>query len=319
MFPESTDERVLAAVEILSHKGIVNPILVGDKDKIHDAGQNAGIETDAFNICDNSGRDRIDRYAQEYARTRDIKPAVARKLVKKPLAMAGMMVRTNDADGMVAGCVHATATVLQNAAMTIGLSDGISGPSSIFLMQLPDSCAYPEKNSRILVFADAAVAVDPDAQNLSGIGVLAGRNAGTLLGIEPRIAFLSFSTKGSASHEKVDKVKEAVALAQHTAPELHIDGELQADTAIVTRVANKKAPQSPVAGNANVLIFPDLNAGNIAYKLVQYLAGATAIGPILQGFQKPVNDLSRGATVDDVVNVSAITAVQAGTYDSQDA
>jgi phosphate acetyltransferase len=186
-------------------------------------------------------------------------------------------------------------------------------------MQLPKSCTYAEKNSRILVFADAAVAVDPDAQSLAEIGVLAGRNAGALLGIEPGIAFLCFSTKGSASHEKVDKVKQAVALAQHTAPELHIDGELQADAAIVTRVANKKAPQSPVAGNANVLIFPDLNAGNIAYKLVQYLAGATAIGPILQGFQKPVNDLSRGATVDDIVNVSAITSVQAGTHDSQDA
>jgi phosphate acetyltransferase len=218
-----------------------------------------------------------------------------------------MMVRQGDADCMVAGCAHATGTLLQNAAMTVGLSPDISAPSSMFIMVLP---RFLDQKDTPLVFADAAVRVAPDARRLAEIGVLAARNTRALLDIEPVVAFLSFSTRGSAAHERVDMVKEAVSIARNMAPDTAIDGELQADAAIVPAVAAKKAPESTVAGRANVLVFPDLASGNIAYKLVQYTAQAHAIGPVLQGFDKPVNDLSRGASVDDIVYLCAVTAVQ---------
>ena len=192
--------------------------------------------------------------------------------------------------------------------MAIGYEEGISNPSSFFIMVIPE---YSGEKDKILIFADAGVNINPSPRELAEIAVTAGRNAQALLNIEPRIALLSFSTKGSAAHPLVDKVVEATEIARKMAPELFIDGELQADAALVEKVAEKKVKESKVAGKANVLIFPDLEAGNIAYKLTQYLAKAKAYGPILQGFSKPVNDMSRGASIEDITGVAAITVVQA--------
>jgi len=219
-----------------------------------------------------------------------------------------MMVAVGDADGVVAGVDHATARVIEAGVLAIGLSPDIGFPSSFFIMVVPECLGEKDK---VFAFADAAVTIDPTAQELAGIAVATGRSARTLLGLDPRVALLSFSTKGSASHPHVDKVAEATRLAQQMAPDLTIDGEFQADSALSERVAEKKVGDNPVAGKANVLVFPDLDAANIAYKLTQYLANAKAYGPIMQGFNSPINDMSRGATIDDLVGVTAITVVQA--------
>jgi phosphate acetyltransferase len=219
-----------------------------------------------------------------------------------------MMVRTGEADAMVAGVASATASVIQAASLTVGFREGFSTPSSFFIMIVP---TFMDEKDKVVVFADCAVNIAPNAQQLAEIAIASGQSAKALLDMEPRIAFLSFSTRGSASHPDADKVIEAVRLARDLAPEFAIDGELQGDAALVPDVAARKVKESTVAGKANVLIFPDLDAGNISYKLTQYLAGATALGPVLQGFAKPVNDLSRGATVDDIVGVSAIATIQA--------
>jgi len=308
VYPEGLDERILKAAESVSRQSIAHPILIGSKMKIEEAAGALSLDLSGITIVERDNADTIEKYAISYSKIRGLKIEAARKMVKKPLAMAGMMVREGDADTMVAGCTCATALVLQNAAMTIGLRENVSVPSSFFIMVIPEFNG--EKNSAML-FADCAVVVSPNARQLADIGVVTGRNAKKLLGIEPAIAFLSFSTKGSASNEMVDKVQEAVAIAQKRAPDLNIDGELQVDAALVAEVAAKKVADSPVAGKANVLIFPDLNAANMGYKLVHHLGGAEAIGPILQGFNKPVNDLSRGATAEDIVHVSAISVVQA--------
>lgn len=252
--------------------------------------------------------EKLAYFADMYATSRDMKLAIAKKMVKKPLAFGGMMVKSGEADGMVAGVATATAFVIQIASLTIGLKEGFTKPSSFFIMVVPE---FAGEKDKVFIFADCAVAVSPSAQELAEIGVAAGLNAKALLDLEPRIAFLSFSTKGSANHADVDKVVQAVEIAKILNPDLAIDGELQGDAAIVPRVAAKKVKESHVAGSANVLVFPDLDSGNINYKLVQYLAHAKAYGPIMQGFAKPVNDMSRGATVDDLVAVAAITAVQA--------
>ena len=219
-----------------------------------------------------------------------------------------MMVAQGDADGIVCGVAHTTSSVIQAASLTIGFMEGITSPSSMFIMVIPE---FREERNKILIFADAAVSIKPTAQQLAEIAVVTGRSMKKLLDIEPKIALLSFSTKGSASHEDTEKVIRAVELAKKMAPDLLIDGELQADAALIPEVSQKKVKESPVAGQSNVLIFPDLNAGNIAYKLVQYLARARAIGPFLQGFARPVSDLSRGASVEDIVGVTAVTVVQA--------
>ena len=309
VFPEGFDERIITAAAHVKKMGIAEPVLIGEREAIESQAVKMEVSLSGIEILNIPDQpDLLEKYAEIYAENRDVKIGIARKMVKKPLAFGGIMVKCGDARGMVAGVATATAMVIQIASLTIGFEKGYSKPSSFFIMVLPE---FQGDKDKVFIFADCAVAVSPNAQELAEIGVAAGKNARVLLGIEPKIAFLSFATKGSANHADVDKVKQAVALARELNPDFLIDGELQADAAIMPRVAAKKVRESEVAGEANVLVFPDLDAGNINYKLVQYMANAQAYGPIMQGFAQPVNDLSRGASVEDIVGVTAITVVQA--------
>jgi len=309
VFPESKDERILRAVEELAQEEILIPVLVGEKEKIYQSAKDLKINLDNIEIQKPKKSENLEKYALAYAEKRDVEKGVALQLIGKNLLFGAMMVKEGDADGIVAGAANSTATVIHVALTTIGLAPGISLLSSFFVMLFPPSSGGEEK---VLIYADAGVNVEPDAQQLADIAVASGRSAKQLLGIEPRIALLSFSTKGSAEHPLVDKVIQATRLAKEKDPSLLIDGEFQGDTALVPKVAQKKLKEiGEVAGRANVLIFPDLNSGNICYKLTQYLAHAKAYGPILQGSAKPISDLSRGASKDDIVDIASIVAVEA--------
>ncbi len=309
VLPEGKDERIIAAARRLKDEDIAEPLVLGKVEEVEAVASQVGVGLDGIAIITPIESNRLEDYAEVYSRSRGLETRIARLVVKRPLYYAGMMVAQGDAHTMVAGVCHATASVISAGVLTVGLADGVDTPSSFFLMVVPE---FQGEKNRLLLYADCGVNVAPTSAQLADIAIASERSARHLLDEEPRVAMLSFSTKGSASHAHVDHVTEALAMVKTEAGHIKIDGEFQADAAIVPSVAAKKVTDpSPVAGQANVLIFPDLNSGNIAYKLTEYLAAAKAIGPILQGFTKPISDLSRGATVDDIVDAAAICLVQA--------
>lgn len=303
--PEAEDERILRTAQRLSETGLAHPVLIGTPGEVHARAEALGLRLEGCDVRDPQSDSRLAAYAAYIASGREkMTPGMAERMLRRPLYFAGAMVAIGDAAAMVAGAASQSRRVIEAALMTIGLAAGIATPSSFFLMIVPGAGG----GSRTYVFADCAINADPNAEELAAIAIASAESARSLLGGEPRVALLSFSTHGSASHPKVDKVRAALETARRLRPDLAIDGELQGDAAISEAVAAKKLQgASPVAGRANVLIFPDLDSGNIAYKLVQHLARAQAIGPFLQGFAKPISDLSRGASVDDIVATAAVT------------
>jgi len=308
VFPEGDEVRILRTAEIALKEGIAYPVILGDEEKIRGKSDELNVNLNGIEIINPARSAKMAEYASAYCKSRDVTEGVAKRILRRELYFGAMMVNVGDCDGMVAGSINTTASVV-TAGNLVGMKEGFTAPSSFFIMVIPN-CQYGENG--VLIYADAGVNEEPTAAQLAEIALASADSARTLLGWEPRVAMLSFSTKGSAAHALVDKVIEATKIAKEKSPDLLIDGELQADTALVPEIARRKIKgESAVAGKANILIFPDLNAGNIAYKLTQYLAHAEAYGPLLQGFAKPVNDLSRGASVEDIVGVTAITVVEA--------
>lgn len=311
LLPEALDERMLQATEIIHHEKLARISLVGDRDQILEKATSCGVDLKDTAIIDPKKAKELEEYAQEYYELRKAKKFTlpeAREKLRNPLFYSAMLVRKGVANGAVAGAVNSTGDVMLAAFHLIGKEVGKSVVSSCFAMIIPE---YLGQKDHVIFFGDCAIIPNPDASQLADIAIATADTRQALVGDTPRVAMLSYSTKGSAGGELVDKVIEATKLIKERRPDLQVDGEMQADAAIVPKVAKSKAPGSVIVGDANVLIFPDLNAGNIGYKLVQRLAGAEAFGPISQGLAKPFNDLSRGCSVNDIVNVVAATASKA--------
>jgi phosphate acetyltransferase len=312
VLPEGEEPRTVKAAAIITKEKLAHVTLVGNRAKIEAVAKEQGVDVSAVPSIDPETSPKFEEYAQAYTEARKAKGMTieeARKIMKDTVFYGTMMVHKGEADGLVSGALHSTGDTIRPALQFIKTKPGISLVSSVFIMIVPN-CEYGDAGT--FIFADCAVVPNPTDKEMAEIAIASAETGRILTGIDPKVAMLSFSTYGSAKHELVDKVKRAVAIAKAQAPDLKIDGELQADAAIIPKVGKSKAPGSAIAGQANVLVFPDLQSGNIAYKLVERLAKAQAIGPFLQGLNKPVNDLSRGCSVEDIVNVTMITSLQAG-------
>lgn len=313
VLPESLELRTLQAANKVIENKIADVTFVGNREEVLNKAFELGLQhIEKANFVNPDDITVTEPYAELFQKLRAKKGVTieqAREQVKNPLYLGCLMIKAGDADAMVAGALSPTSHVLRAAFQVLKTKPGISCVSGAFIMLLPEGCPFGDND--MLVFADCAVVPDPTAEELAQIAIETAKTTKNIAGLEPRVAMCSFSTKGSATHERIDKVIEATRLAHEMNPELLLDGELQSDAAIVPNVGKMKAPGSRVAGHANTLIFPSLEVGNIAYKLVQRLAGAGAVGPILQGLAAPVNDLSRGATVDDIVNTIIVTCNQA--------
>jgi phosphate acetyltransferase len=309
---EGSEPRTVQAARRIVDQGIASVTLLGAQTEIEQVAAQTGTGLTGITLIDPKTSAKTDAYISllvELRKAKGMTPEQARELVTgDTLYFGALMVKTGDADGMVAGAINSTGNVLRPALQIIKTAPGISVVSGAFIMEVPGS-KYGDEG--VMIFGDCAVLPNPDADQLAAIAIASAQTGKQLTGMDPKVAMLSFSTKGSAEHELVTKVQQATQKVHELAPDLICDGELQVDAALVESVGQLKSPGSPVAGHANVLIFPDLQAGNIGYKLVQRLAGASALGPIVQGLAKPVNDLSRGCSVEDIVSVVAITAVKA--------
>lgn len=312
VLPEGYEERTIRAADIAIEEGLAQIILIGDPAEIKEHAERLGLKNiSKASVIDPHSHEKKEHYIDmmvELRKSKGMTRDEASKLITDPLYLGVLMIKNGDADGEVCGADHSTGDVLRPAFHYVKTAPGISVVSGAFIMIHPDR-KFGEDG--VIIFADGAVHPDPDEKQLAEIAVASANTARSICGFEPRIAMLSFSTKGSAKHQMVDKVVNATRIAKEMAPDLQIDGELQADAALIASIGKSKAPGSSIAGKANVLVFPDLNSGNIAYKLVQRLAGAEAIGPVLQGMAAPINDLSRGCSVSDIVSMIAITANQA--------
>ena len=311
VLPEGKDDRTLQAARMVTDRGYAKVTVIGKPEEVRARAKELGFSLEDVEILDHTAADDFEEYANAYYELRKAKgmtPEEAHEAMADPLYYANMMVRSGKADGTVAGATNTTAHTLRAALKCLGVQPGLKTVSSFFLMVVPNK-TFGENGA--MIFADCGVVIDPDPLQLAEITLTTADSCRLFLDTDPRIAMLSFSTKGSAKSEKIDKVTEALSIVKARRPDLNVDGEMQVDAALIPRIGQSKAPGSPVAGRANVLIFPDIQSGNIGYKLAERMSGGIAIGPILQGFDYASNDLSRGCKAEDIVDTVVITALQA--------